>query len=228
MLLVGQENYHLFIVLLSVRKKKNMIKDLWTANELDIKVQEYLKHFDAHPLLPHLEMVGQGQIDEVLDVNPTGPNKYYQWLACLMRVVKPSQVVELGPAAGISTIMMATQLPITSKLYSVDIDKDLAWKWMKYDYVQVEKILGDDLDLSIYPKELKLKDTDIFFLDTLHTTEQITKELKLYKPYFKKGAIVVLDDIRMPELYPIWESLPYDKCETTYPNHYTGFGHFVV
>lgn len=205
-----------------------MTKDL-SSNELDLKVQELLHHFDVQPLLPHLELVGQGQILEVLNENPTGQNKYYQWLSCLMRLLKPKQVVELGPAAGISTIMMATQLPKDSKLYSVDIDRDLAWKWMKYDYPQVHKILGDDLDQQIWGIDIeKLSDTDVWFMDTLHTTEQITKEMKLYSKFFKKGAVVVWDDIRMPEIWPVWDKLKYDKCETTFPNHYTGFGHFIV
>ena len=205
--------------------KENMI-DV-SANELDLKVQEYLKHFDVEPLMPHLELVGDGQKLEVKNQNPTGQNLYYQWLACLMRVVKPKQVVELGPAGGISTIMMALQIPKDSKLYSVDIDKEIAWKWMKYDYPQVIKILGDDLDMKIWPKDCDLKATDIFFIDTLHTKDQLTKELELYTPFFKKGAIVVLDDIRLPEMWEVWEGLLYDKRETSNPNHYSGFGHFI-
>lgn len=197
-----------------------------TANELDLEVHKYLNNFDVYPLEDHLSLVGDGQKLEVFD--KTGqPQLYYQWLACLMRLLKPKQVVELGAAAGISTIMMASQLPKDSKLYSVDIDPDLAWKWMKYEYPQVVKILGDDLDMSLW-KEVDLKKTDVWFIDTLHTGEQLKKEFELYTPYFKKGAVVVLDDIRMDELKPVWDALPYDKCETTNPNHYSGFGHFIV
>lgn len=209
-----------------------------TANELDLKVQEAMKGFDVGEIKDHLSLIAEGQLNEVYD-RAENSNKYYQWLACLMRVLKPKQVVELGAAAGISTIMMATQLPKESKLYSVDIDPSIAWKWMNRDYPQVVKILGDDTDICIWFKGLKyggpdesedelLSDTDVWFIDALHTKEHLQKELDLYRPYMKKGAVVVLDDIRMDGLWDIWEALPYDKCETTSPNHYTGFGHFIV
>lgn len=194
-----------------------------TANELDIKVTELMRDYDPNVLMPHLGLVGAGQLEEVMrGESDRGCNRYYQWLACLMKLIKPKQVVELGAAAGISTLIMATELPKDSKLISVDIDPDLAWKWMDKEYPQVIKVLGDDLDLSIYPKDIDLSQTDIWFIDSLHTEEQLRKEFKLYRPFFKKGAIVVLDDIKIPGLDTIWSEIPEDKCETTIPNHYTG------
>jgi len=44
----------------------------------------------------------------------------------------------------------------------------------------------------------------------------------------KKGAIVVFDDIRLNDMFPVWESLNYDKVENTNPNHYSGFGFIKV
>lgn len=202
-----------------------MIKDL-SANDLDKQVTELVAKYDTSPLADELYLVGMGQQMEVKD--ETGrPNRYYQWLACLIKLVEPKQVVELGAAAGISTIMMAHEMPIDSVLYSVDYDP-LAWRWMMKEYPQVRKVFGNDLDLSIYPKDCDLSKTDIWFIDSLHTGGQLQKELVLYKPFFKKGAIVVFDDIRMPGLWEIWQKLPYDKCETTNPNHFSGFGHIVI
>jgi predicted O-methyltransferase YrrM len=197
-----------------------------TSNELDKVVMNRVSRFDINPWMDHLELLGDGQKLEVRGEHPQA-SLYYQWLACLMQEVKPKQVVELGAAAGISTIMMATQMPKESKLYSVDIDPT-AWKWMKYEYPQVVKILGDDLDLSIYPKDLKFEDTDVWFMDSLHTHEQLSKEVEKFSPLWKKGAIVVFDDIRMPELWPIWEKLPHDKCENTNPCHHSGFGFCII
>lgn len=223
---VGPEHSQPNTVPTFAKGKQNMTNV--SSSELDMKVHEAMRHFDIGSLMHHFELVGEGQKLEVLNKNERGQNLYYQWLSCLMRVVEPKQVIELGPASGISTIAMATQLAPDAKLYSVDIDESLAWKWMKYDYPQVTKILGDDLDLNIFPEDLDLKKTDVWFMDTLHTKEQLTKEIELYSPFFKKGAIVVLDDIRMEGIWDVWQSLTYDKCETTYPNHYTGFGHFIV
>lgn len=216
--------------------KKDM-KHQSTANELDLLVQEAMRSFDPGEIKDHFSLIGEGQIKEIYN-DMDYPCAYYQWLACLMRVLKPKQVVELGAAAGISTIMMATQLPEESKLYSVDIDPSIAWKWMNREYPQVVKILGNDLDISIWENavtppaklnpEVVLKDTDVWFIDALHTREHLQKELDLYIPFMKKGSVVVLDDIRMEGLWDIWQKLPYDKCENTYPNHYTGFGFFII
>ncbi len=210
---------------------QNMTKDSWkTANELDILVQEGIKDVDLYPLLEHFELFGEGQKLEVFDKSDH-QNRYYQWLASLMKIIKPKQVVELGSAAGISTTLMALHMPQDSKLYSVDIDPSIAWKWMKYDYPQVTKILGDDLNMGIWDTVInkeKLKDTDVWFIDALHTKEQLTKELELYRPYFKKGTIVVLDDIRMEGLWDVWQDIKDDKCENSNPCHHTGFGFFIT
>lgn len=199
-----------------------------TANELDLLVHKYLDHFDPYSLFPHLEMVREDHKLEILNQSTQGQSLYYQWLSCLVRAVNPKQVVELGSAAGISTIMMVTQLNKDAKLYSVDIDESIAWKWIARDYPQLIKILGDDLDMGIWPKEVDLKKTDVWFLDTLYTADQLQKEIDLYSKFWKKGAVVVLDDIRLPGLWKIWEKLPYDKYETTQPNHFSGFGHFIT
>lgn len=197
-----------------------------TSNDLDKAVKELLDKYDVGELDRYFSLIGSGQINEIY--NRSGNSHlYYQWLACLVKLLKPKQVVELGAAAGISTIMMAAYMPKDSKLYSVDIDPS-AWKWMNYEFPSVIKILGDDLDLAIYPKECDLNKTDIWFIDSLHEEAQLRKEIELYKPYFKKGAVVVLDDIRLPGLDTVWNELSYDKCETTNPNHYSGFGHFIV
>lgn len=203
-----------------------MTNDTLTANELDKIVHQYMTRYDVYPVMKHMEKVGYGQQMEVL--NQTGnDNLYYQWLACLVRYMKPKQIVELGAAAGISTTMMALEMPQDCKLYSVDIDPEIAWKWMTYEHPNVTKILSDDLDMSIW-KGVDLAQTDLWFIDSLHTEAQLRKELELYSPYFKKGAVVVFDDIRLPELNGIWNELTYDKCETTHPNHYSGFGHVIV
>lgn len=206
-----------------------------TANELDIKVMDLVHKYDPSPVLKHMSLVGEGQIREVLNVNDK-PNLYYQWLACLMQLLKPKQVVELGAATGISTIMMATSLPKDSLLYSVDNDPKIAWTWMSETYPQVVKILGDTRDMNIWLKDLyppvrgcNLEETDVFFFDSLHTEDQLEAELKLYTPFFKKGAVLVFDDVHInPGMEKVWNSLSYDKQDISTPCHWSGFGICVV
>lgn len=193
-----------------------------TASDLDRIIADEIPKTDFNFLNEHFTLVGQGQVDEVFD--RTGrANRYYQWLHCYMKLVRPRQVVELGAAAGISTILMATGLPLESKLISVDCDPT-AWKWMNRDYPQVVKVLGNDLDLSIYPKEVDLSKTDFWFFDSLHTPDQLTGEIELYRQFFKEDTVLAFDDIRLPGMYRVWEKIKNDKFENTIPNHYSGWG----
>jgi len=191
---------------------------------LDIKseIDKLVTNFDIKPLLEDMSLVGSGQIQEVKNESGKG-NLYYQWLACAMQYLKPRQVVELGAASGISTICMAKYLPEDSKLYSVDIDPTIAWKWMSKDYPQVIKILGDDLDMNIW-KGVDLSKTDFWFIDSLHTKEQLSKEMELYPIYWKKGTIVAFDDVDLPGMKEVWTYLPFLDRKNDPKLHYTGFG----
>lgn len=198
-----------------------------TANDLDKAVMELVREYDVNPVLSHMSKVGIGQIKEVRNDNDR-TNLYYQWLSCLVKLIKPKQVVELGAAAGISTIMMATELPKDGFLFSVDNDPEIAWKWMDREYPQVIKILGDTRDLTIW-NTYDLTSTDIWFFDSLHTQDQLEAELELYTRYFKKGSILVFDDIHMSlGMEKVWNSLPYDKQDISTPCHWSGFGVAIV
>lgn len=205
-----------------------------TANELDMRVMDLVRDYDVARALTHMSKVGEGQIREVKNENDR-TNLYYQWLACLIRLVKPKQVVELGAAAGISTTMMALELDKDAKLYSVDFDPRIAWIWMDDEFPQVIKLLGDTRDLSIFVHDMErqnrsdLGKTDVWFFDSLHTQDQLEAELKLYTPFFKKGAILVFDDIHMnPGMEKVWNDLPYDKQDISNPCHWSGFGVAIV
>jgi predicted O-methyltransferase YrrM len=202
-----------------------------TANELDKKVHQYLQAFDVGSVIKALSKVPEGQLKEVK--NETGqPNLYYQYLACLVRYLKPKQVLELGASIGISTIMMATQMDDDAKLYSVDDASDYKegptdWSALDRQYPNVIQVVGDDLDPTIYPKDFDIRKTELLFIDTLHYGGQLMKELKLYGPGIPKGCVVVLDDIRTNDMYPVWEAIKDDKIDLTYPCHYSGFGMLV-
>lgn len=197
------------------------------AKELNIKLLADVDKLEIFTLDSHFGLIGAGQYAEIY--NRTGQaNLYYQWLHCLVKHVKPKQIVELGAAAGISTILMATAAQPDTKIYSVDIDPQ-AWRWMANDYSQVTKILGDTRDLSIYNSDVDLSQTDIWFFDSEHTKEMLQAEVDLYKPFWKKGAIVVFDDIHLnPGMNDVWNSLEYDKCDNSNPCHYSGFGFLII
>lgn len=197
-----------------------------TARELSALVFERLATFNVGQVMPALRKANDGALEDVLNINGSA---YYQFMACLVDILKPKQVVELGGAMGVGTLMLLHFLPENSKLYSITLPEGgLEFSYIADKYPNLTIVLGDDLDLAVWPKDCDLSKTDLYFFDSLHTKEQLTKELELYTPFFKKGAVLLFDDIRMPDLWPIWESLTYNKTEVTNPCHYTGFGICIV
>lgn len=193
-----------------------------TLEEINQKALEYVKTFKVEGLLPALRAANQGAIKDVQDTSMTC---YYQWSIGLIDLLKPKQIVELGGAMGVWDICVLWSLPETSKLYSVTLaEGGLEFSYVVDKYPNFIPCVGDDLDLTVWPKEIVLKDTDLWFFDSLHTEKQLRAELELYKQFFKKGAILLFDDIRMPELWGVWNELPYEKLEVTSPCHYSGFG----
>ena len=174
----------------------------------------------------HMTLIGSGQVSEINEESGR-PNGYYKFLHKFCELIKPKQIVELGAAAGISTMLMATGSP-ESKIISVDCDPQ-AWKWMNREYQNVIKILGDDLKLEIYPKEIDLSKTDFWFFDSLHTKAQLQAELDLYKQFFKKGAILAFDDIHINEgMHEVWGNLPYEKLDISERMHWSGWGIAII
>lgn len=219
-----QGNYQRFTAERFAKQMPNMIKDSildLQVSEIDRNVRKILENYRVGDIADHLAGISPAHVKNEVE-NGNGLNLYYQWLACLVRFLKPKQVVELGAASGISTIMIATELSKNAKFYSMDNDPTIAWKWMYTDYPQLTKMLGDDLDMDNW-KGIDLTKTDLWFIDTLHTKTQLEKEIELYSPYWKNGTIVVFDDIKMSELRGTWKSLPYIKFEDD-KLHYSGFG----
>jgi predicted O-methyltransferase YrrM len=173
--------------------------------------------------MPALRGLNSGALEDVLNINGCA---YYQFLPQLIDLIEPSCVVELGGAMGVADVMMLQSKWQDYKLYSITLaEHGLEFSMIADEYKNLVKIIGDDLDIKNW-KDIDLSKTDLWFIDTLHTKEQLTKELELYTPFFKKGAIVLFDDIHMPELQPVWDLLcqKYDHYDLTDPCHYSGFG----
>ena len=197
-----------------------------TAREWAEGAFERLKTFKPESILPALKYANEGAIDDYLNSNG---NAYYQWSACLIDIMKPKQVVELGGAMGVWTICALHYLPQSSKIYSVTLEEHgLEFSYIQDDYPNLKKIVGDDLDMNNWPKDMKWEDTNLIFFDSLHTKKQLTKEVELYIPLLKKGTVMLFDDIHMSELESVWDNLPYDKHDITNPCHYSGYGIAVL
>ena len=173
-----------------------------------------------------LEQVDSEGGQSVRDLRDKENWGYYHFLGAFCKQFKPKQVIELGGAWGTAAMVMATET--NGKVYSITLDEPQAFVYVKRDYPNLIKVIGDDLDLNSWPKELDLAKTDVWFIDSLHTKEQLTKELELYKPFFHKGTIVFLDDIYINiGMKEVWDSIPFPKIDLTKKCHYSGWGGFI-
>ena len=202
----------------------------------DIFNKVNLKEYEFKPeILEQVDSVG-GESPRSLRGQKEGEDwSYYKWLGAYCREFKPSQVIEFGGAWGTAAIIMASETD--GKVYSITLDEKREWNgeltqlafvYVKKDYPNLVKVIGDDLDLNSWPKDLDLSQTDFFFIDSLHTKAQLEAELALYKPFFKKGAIIAFDDIHLPELFPVWLDLPYEKLDVSQLHIPTGWGIVLV
>jgi len=147
-----------------------------------------------------------------------GGDTHLSYLQYLVKVMNPAQVVEFGADVGLSAAMMA--LYLKGHLYSVDVNPN-AWEYLA-NHSKITKVVGDDNDLSIWKDvDANLALTDLWYIDSWHDDEHVFKTLAVYGPYFKKGAIIVFDDLST--IPKVWDTLPYEKRNITF-HHYPGFG----
>ncbi|MBU4464013.1 MAG: class I SAM-dependent methyltransferase [Proteobacteria bacterium] len=159
--------------------------------------------------------------------NKDGQCFFYQWLAHLVKIVKPNLILELGSGEGLSTLMLFSELSDTARLVSCDLVNRL--DFIPPDVFNDPRFKfypGNDLNLNIFGNDLPVG-IDMLFIDTIHTFTQISAEWRIYKHLCNSGAIVILDDIRMNDMFDFWESLSYPKLELTKECHFSGFGFFL-
>ncbi len=149
---------------------------------------------------------------------------YYQFLALFMRYFRPKNVLELGSAYGISTVMMYSELPLDARLTSVDIAKDQRYVPPEiFNDPRVRFVWGDALDLNIYRGDIPY-DIDFFFTDTVHFYQQVKDEYDVYEPLLKDGAFILIDDIYVKDKAKLFQELPFEKWDLTSWCHGEGFG----
>ena len=197
------------------------------AKELFEKVKPLWENYDLTSAEPYLKGLSEGSRNDILDKKNVG---YYQFLPCLIEYLNPKICLELGGAMGAAALMILSSLPKTSRLYSITLEEHgLEFSFVKEKYPNFVPIVGDDLNLNNWPKELNLAQTDLWFFDSLHTYDQLHAELELYKPFFKEGTVILVDDIHLsPEMFKAWTEFPGDKFDASVYLHHSGYGICVM
>jgi len=203
------------------------------AKKLYLQVAPMLEKFSwekVWPLLKHVsEKTMYAPFGIVYETN-TG-SLYRPFIYELCKMLKPKQVVELGGHEGRTTSMFLAALPETSTVIVVDSQ----YKMPYVDDPRCIKLFGDDLNMDLY-QGIDLSKTDIWFIDTVHTKEQLEKEFNAFQQYWHPGTIVLVDDIWADEKHgdreftskEYWKTIPYDKINIDKLHRSYGFGIIVV
>lgn len=163
-------------------------------------------------------------------MNGAPAHRYYHYLALAVRFFQPESILELGTAAGASSIMMWSEIPRDTCLISVDvgIDGHFVPDTIRDDS-RIEFITADANDPALFRrfKEDYRRTFDFLFLDTDHVAKDLRNQLALAGPLLHPGALVVLDDIHTNDMADAWDEIPGPKLDITQDCHPSGFGVFV-
>lgn len=195
------------------------------------KSLERMESFDVNSVLKYFNKESPLEIGHGLgDISRKADIGNYSWFPGFIDLLKPTQVVELGSAMGVADICMLASPYRAFELFGITLKE----RGLEFCYIKKEQhpnfhpIVGNYMDLSIWPKNIDLKKTDFWYIDGLHQGKHVTEQIKLYKPFFKPGTIIAFDDIFMsPDMAEMWHGLDdiLDiKYKTTLPLHFTGFG----
>jgi predicted O-methyltransferase YrrM len=158
------------------------------------------------------------------------PGEHYRLLAGFVKTLKPELIVEIGTYTGVSTLSLKKFLPQGSRLVTFDIKE-----WRGYHDTCLK---DDDLDgalvqhvedLSDINAMLKyktvLENADIILIGALKDGARLRKILNnFYRISFNKKPLMVLDDIRLRDMYKVWDGIDMPKLDLTFFGHSTGTG----
>ena len=144
-------------------------------------------------------------------------------------------IVELGNREGLGIVSIYDALQTNSKFYTLDIVDDIRFINEQIKNDSRVHILNDfnSLDSHRIKNTFDEKSISLIFLDTIHTYEQVSQEVILWKPYMKDDCIILVDDIRdyVPG-HSKWKfhqeydvSHKYDITE--WAHNFTGFGVYL-
>lgn len=159
------------------------------------------------------------------------PGQHYKLLAALVAVLRPTTVIELGTATGMSTLAMKAALPAAGKIFTFDV---VGWQ----EYPGALLCEQDFADGSIEQRvdDLSapagwrahadlLKRAEFILVDTLHDGHQERNFLRGFEEVgLAASPIVMFDDIRLWRMQQFWQEIRRPKLDLTSFGHWSGTG----
>jgi hypothetical protein len=166
--------------------------------------------------------------DEVVNL---WPGEHYRLLAGLVKVLRPSLVVEIGTAEGLSALSLLKYLPEKGKVVTFDI---VPWREYPGTCLNADDFSSGRLEQQI--GDLSLKDAflqhqellcqaDLIFVDA--PKDGIFERqfiINVETIQFPKPPIFIFDDVRLWNMLGIWRELRWPKLDLTSFGHWSGTG----
>lgn len=158
------------------------------------------------------------------------PGEHYRFLAALIEVVQARAVVEVGTYTGLSALTILSVLPPSGRLVSFDV---VPWNEVPFTALRsddfgeaFEQRIGDLSEANTFGRHRELvREADVVFIDGPKDRRFEKAFLCMLLPILRgRGAIVVLDDIRVLEMVDVWEWIPSPKLDVTSFGHWSGTG----
>jgi cephalosporin hydroxylase len=139
--------------------------------------------------------------------------------------IRPDVIIETGTYSGGLTLYLSSlleQIHPEGKVISVDLDTKPARdnfaglgvhrKASLLDRIQlIEASSTDPTTIATIRKQVGRDTRVLIILDSLHTRENVLRELELYGPFVSKGSYVIVNDTHLGRWYPAsgGENIPY-------------------
>ena len=159
------------------------------AEKFHNKVLEEIKTY-SHTKHKHLfdlaEKIHDEYYHEIFGLGRhTREGSYYKYMACVVKLMKPKVVIEIGGDRGASAMVMYSEMPKDSILYTCDISDSYYWIPKEvYDKGRIVKVIGDSINVK-WPVDLSK--AKVWLVDGLHSTDQVKREIEGLKIDLKKG-----------------------------------------
>jgi predicted O-methyltransferase YrrM len=159
------------------------------------------------------------------------PGEHYRLLAALVRLLRPSLIVEIGTYRGHSALAMLPELGPDARIVTMDL---VPWTEIPGCLLRAEdfqdgrlvQVIADVGDRQEAERQADLiGSADLLFVDAAKdgTLERrIVANLEAIG--LKDGVVVVFDDIRVWNMLGIWREISRPKLDVTSLGHYSGTG----
>ena len=180
------------------------------------------------------DLIRNDNVYNVFIFNKDGNHGYFSLLHNLTSNIEGT-IVELGNREGLGILSIYDALSENSEFYTLDIVDDVRFINTKIKNDSRVHILNDfnSLNSDRIKNTFDKKSISMIFLDTIHTYEQVTQELKLWGPYMKDDCVILVDDIC--DYVPgntKWKfhkeyNVPHKYDVTRWAHNPTGFGVYL-